>query len=43
MRGVRTGVDGQTIEGAIPGRGVFYGAEATDQMHKLFREERGAE
>ena len=33
----------EAIDGAVPVGGVFYGAEATDQMHELFREERVAE
>ena len=33
----------EAIDGAVPVGGVFYGAEATDGMHELFREERVAE
>lgn len=28
----------EEIDGAVPVGGVYYGAEATDQMHELFRE-----
>ena len=40
---VWTGKVIEAIGGAVPVGGVFYGAEATDGMHELFREERVAE
>ena len=33
----------EAIGGAVPVGGVFYGAEATEEMHALFREERVTE
>ena len=40
---VGTGRVIEAIGGEVPVGGVFYGAEATEGMHELFREERLAE